>query len=1081
MSRRASLTHRCVCARADLAPPSIDRAQGDGDSEQRDDPSEFHEDEAMADADDEESEGEEASGEEGARRGGIHRSKNARHLQRRNLERCLSLEGKVQYGYVSELYTSVRFASLSPAYKHATSVQVLLFFAQGIDASADGELPTANPPYLYTRGKKRVKAWRTKARFRPGAPPTKSVCSGGAGCSHDPPCRGAMASACPNGVPTRGRAAVDGAGDEGYEGDEGERRDTSPAALVIPALTRAIGRGGWSHVGTLPLEVAFYLDLVAWLRCVLEQYDGCSARRERCRREGLLLAFAVGRDLECGDVSRRAMDADKNLWFAELRRVALSKHLTAEVLAITDQLEVICKRILSVHPGESLAPELHALKALEATIVANPGAVLLLQKLWGRQVEPGYPLGRIHRPASEGRVKALAHERREKRRARRGVSRDGAAVSAGSGSDAEVSSASEAEEEVSHRAVAGGRMRARWQKGPGFREAARAGAAAAQGDDDEPTQPTQPLAHGVGLLLGAAAAAEVVECSYCHKSDGELWCCQLCGNAACHEACCADGAVAAFGGGCDGLGAAPPPRHVCRACVAHEQRALLFAGRSARDAVTRALNMAVHPLPLRDRTRCVAAAPAVLLAVQRAVGELADAAHSYIPLGQDVRDGALAARVLLGCLRIASLLRRDPTRSVTHARRLLGRLQKRGARLGAASGDGGDSREGLHALALRYLAGVSAAVAQAQAICDHDSGTGEDSGEEEDAVARQGGEHARCGEAHTGLREALRRVGVDTADQVLRCWLRDCLCTKLPLRRACVQRAFGRQAAAPAGQEAGGGAAAAAARGGGGGAAADADGVFEDDAGAAAGIANATGERRRRQDRSYRVWRSVHQLAELRVIGNSRSMYYYRQLQRVVTTFGGAPRAVRRTLARVGWGPSVNLEVKWLDAKADEYCSAEHDQRMRERYEGYYECTSTDNASVFRMTSPCLGFSTRAILSHYTAVGAAFWPRGYGASRTGTCGLLSSAVARWVVPTDKGSSRDTRAVAEVVPGGPCVFPPDGRCLPTKFTLAESAAFYALKALFVPFDGTLGDAARLLPGYLNLADTPSPLTEVRRRP
>ena len=68
-----------------------------------------------------------------------------------------------------------------------------------------------------------------------------------------------------------------------------------------------------------------------------------------------------------------------------------------------------------------------------------------------------------------------------------------------------------------------------------------------------------------------------------------------------------------------------------------------------------------------------------------------------------------------------------------------------------------------------------------------------------------------------------------------------------------------------------------------------------------------------------------------------------------------------------------------------------------------------------------------------------------------------------------------------MPGGPCVFPPDGRCLPTKRTLAESAAFSALKALFVPFDGTLGDAARLLPGYLNLADTPSPLTEVRRRP
>ena len=105
-------------------------------------------------------------------------------------------------------------------------------------------------------------------------------------------------------------------------------------------------------------------------------------------------------------------------------------------------------------------------------------------------------------------------------------------------------------------------MRARWRKGPGFRVAARAGAAAAEGDGgDEATQPTQPLAHGVGLLLGAAAAADVVVCAYCQKSDGELWCCQLCGKGVCHEACCADGAIAAFGRGA--MSWAPRRRGTC--------------------------------------------------------------------------------------------------------------------------------------------------------------------------------------------------------------------------------------------------------------------------------------------------------------------------------------------------------------------------------------------------------------------------------------------------------------------------------------------------------------------------------------
>ena len=63
----------------------------------------------------------------------------------------------------------------------------------------------------------------------------------------------------------------------------------------------------------------------------------------------------------------------------------------------------------------------------------------------------------------------------------------------------------------------------------------------------------------------------------------------------------------------------------------------------------------------------------------------------------------------------------------------------------------------------------------------------------------------------------------------------------------------------------------------------------------------------------------------------------WRMLQRVVASFGRAPRAYRRLLASLSWGPSEGPENKWLDRKADEYMGAAHRDAKRARFADHFE------------------------------------------------------------------------------------------------------------------------------------------------
>ena len=50
------------------------------------------------------------------------------------------------YGYLSELYTSPRHASVDPAYRHAVVVHVLQYYAEHL--AQHEELPEDDPPFL---------------------------------------------------------------------------------------------------------------------------------------------------------------------------------------------------------------------------------------------------------------------------------------------------------------------------------------------------------------------------------------------------------------------------------------------------------------------------------------------------------------------------------------------------------------------------------------------------------------------------------------------------------------------------------------------------------------------------------------------------------------------------------------------------------------------------------------------------------------------------------------------------------------------------------------------------------------------
>ena len=122
-----------------------------------------------------------------------------------------------------------------------------------------------------------------------------------------------------------------------------------------------------------------------------------------------------------------------------------------------------------------------------------------------------------------------------------------------------------------------------------------------------------------------------------------------------------------------------------------------------------------------------------------------------------------------------------------------------------------------------------------------------------------------------------------------------------------------------------------------------------------------------------------------------------------------------------------------------------------------------------------LGQRQRQALSHYTAHGSNFMHPSGGHARAAPCAPLPGCVAKWIVPSTSPSPWACHAVAELVPGAACVFPPDGPRLPPR---SDWAAWIAAQRLFVPFDGTVQDAARLVPGYVNLRpNVASPLTGV----
>ena len=63
------------------------------------------------------------------------RQDNKRHFERRNLERRLGQDDVVEYGYISELYTSPRFEKLASSFKHAMCMQILVFYKKMLCAT----------------------------------------------------------------------------------------------------------------------------------------------------------------------------------------------------------------------------------------------------------------------------------------------------------------------------------------------------------------------------------------------------------------------------------------------------------------------------------------------------------------------------------------------------------------------------------------------------------------------------------------------------------------------------------------------------------------------------------------------------------------------------------------------------------------------------------------------------------------------------------------------------------------------------------------------------------------------------------
>ena len=94
-----------------------------------------------------------------------------RHLHRRNLESYAQSNGAVGeaflYGYLSELYTSPRHASVDPAYRHAVVVHVLQYYAEHL--AQHEELPEDE-----TRRSSRVSVGRRRGAL--GCDSSRATC-----------------------------------------------------------------------------------------------------------------------------------------------------------------------------------------------------------------------------------------------------------------------------------------------------------------------------------------------------------------------------------------------------------------------------------------------------------------------------------------------------------------------------------------------------------------------------------------------------------------------------------------------------------------------------------------------------------------------------------------------------------------------------------------------------------------------------------------------------------------------------------------------------------------------------------------
>ena len=1013
----------------------------------------------------------------------------ARHLRRGNQEKRWMIAGEArhlpfQFGYLVELYGSRRFKHLDAAHRYATCVQVLHHYAEHLDESGAATISGVGTPPFVRRSHRHRAGQRFRATVRP-----LSVCKGDEGsgeveggdsCKHTPVCRRVHVVPSAGLVPSRGRRG----GDD--EGDDDVRR--SPAGDLCPGRVQG---SGLPAISTLPDEAAFYDEVVALLACVLRQYDEVREVRSRVRREQLLLSFALGRDQD-GNATRQCMDGDERLWWQNLQRVILSPHLTVGVLANTDAFNDLCGRILQVRPGEQLERQVHGLESLDEVRARHQAPYYIAEKLWGLQAEGRYTLGRIPRPPSSDRAEAVA---RRRRRARRGAGPE----AGGRSSDGEVSSASDTEARVTRPAQASRPARRDHSYLP---RARHWGAADADADADG-TQPTQ----GLAALLGAAAASDPAtsSCTYCNQGvdvaageGGALWRCQLCARSYCHSACCADVAAAAFG-------ASHPPEHVCTVCASQELRSRGFVERGVQSAVIRALRVVVHPTPLAIRLRDRQLGPALLLAVQRAVGQLVDAAHARALLRGETRAEADAYRIVLGGLRGLAMLQREPLAALEAVSTLLKRLQARLARLAVPheeedEDDEDDNMRGVcpGAVARATVDGLSTAVRIV------DEGGEEESDEGGGDGGGGGGEAAvpvaLCGgrlrpDAREELKAALAAVvSAAVVEAGLLRWVEGHLAPLLPLRRTQVASAF-------------------ADRANGGGRAVgedDGSGLRDGDAGdgeaePCQAVGAVGGPVSTRRTHEYRRRLSIYPLVELRMIGNThvaplgsntrttgaamcplltprtnprQAMNHWKQLRRLVSFFGREPRSLRRRIKRLGWAQASGVAEDWLDARANEYDSPAHLAAKLERYRGYFEQQSSDNASVYSSMSMTLGQRARQALSHYTAHGSNFWHPACGWSRAGPGAPLPTRVAQWIVPSSTGTSWACHAVADLEPGAPCTFPPDGPRLPPRLPWA---AYAAARDQFVVFDGTVYDAARLVPGYVNLCDNvASPLTGVPER-